>query len=73
MHFFLAQTLQIYIHDQILIIHTLHVIMLKTRESPFLKKGHPSPLFICDENDCKLAEIAKFFQHIYFYTISKSS
>lgn len=70
--FFFAQTRQIYIYDQILIIRTLHVIMLKTRESPFLKKDTP-PLFLyAMKMITNLAEIANFFQHIY-YTISKSS
>lgn len=54
MHF-LAQTRQIYIYDQILLNRTLHVIMLKTRESLLFFKGHPSPPFICDKNDCKFS------------------
>lgn len=71
MHF-LAQTRQIYIYDQILIIRTLHVIMLRTRESPFFFKDTP-PLFLyAMKMIANLAEIARFFQHIY-YTISKSS
>lgn len=61
MHF-LAQTRQIYIYHQILLNRTLHVIMLKTRESLFFFLKDTPPLFLyAIKMVANLAEIAKFF------------